>query len=98
MQLSLYLLFISVVIATSTKAFFKGVETWKKESIMKKVRRSILSFTCLPLSLTFLFQHFALSDNLMLPFQEASVVLESDTKADGELTFVPPRNFPSNSF
>lgn len=29
-------------IGTSTKAFFKGVETWKKETIMKKV----ISSTC----------------------------------------------------
>lgn len=31
-----------MVTGTSTKAFLKGVETWKKETIMKKVIRIIL--------------------------------------------------------
>lgn len=30
---------------TSTKAFLKGVETWKKETIMKKVIKLLLSLT-----------------------------------------------------
>lgn len=28
-----------MVTGTSTKAFFKGVETWNKETIMKKVSK-----------------------------------------------------------
>ncbi|XLR00313.1 hypothetical protein S83_066511, partial [Arachis hypogaea] len=30
------ILLIVIFVVTSTKAFFKGVETWKKETIMKK--------------------------------------------------------------
>lgn len=39
------------VVATSTKALFKGIDTWKKETIMKEVNLPMCTFKILKLNL-----------------------------------------------
>lgn len=48
------------IAAASTKAFFKGVETWKKETIIKKVALvfTIFSFVKLYTRLEIFLAHF----------------------------------------
>ena len=66
---------LHLLIGTSTKALFKGIETWKKESIMKKVS---------PVNLTFYYVFLFLFDSLIPSSQEAAKLLGSSSKLIGK--------------
>lgn len=81
------------MVGTSTKALLKGIDTWKKETMMK-VRFGMLRLLVCELDLMDFFVHFLyhfLTDVIEyfeteLLFQEAANVLESESKqGDGSL-------------
>jgi len=67
-----------MVIGTSTKALVKGIDTWKKETIMKKV--NIIYFFELSLYCLLLYS----KSTMLLNFQEAAQMLESGSTPGGK--------------
>lgn len=72
-------------LATSTKALFKGIDTWKKETMMKKVN---LPYTPKILNLSFIYSTFGgywLARVLSyFDLQEAAKQLEEEPKSGGK--------------